>query len=291
MRIMVAVDLGNEAEAVLERAIPWGARLSASLHLRAVSQMLWEPDEVFGGTETQALAQEWERRRSREASRLGELGAQIPEPLRGEHDILQGSAAAALLAAARDFDVVIVGTHGRQGLERLFLGSVAERVVREAPVPVVVVPLASEPILASGPLRAVCPVDAASPDLTALKRLHAWMGGAVELHVVYALADLRLSQEIGMDLQADSPDTHPHRVWADRQLRAALEAASLDAQVHFVLSMGNNPAADLALYMDAQQADVVAMPTRGRTGLSRVAFGSVAERLVRFAHVPTLVVR
>jgi universal stress protein A len=41
-------------------------------------------------------------------------------------------------ARERAMDVVVLGTHGRQGLERLLLGSVAERVVREAPCPVIV---------------------------------------------------------------------------------------------------------------------------------------------------------
>lgn len=47
-------------------------------------------------------------------------------------------------AADRRFDLVVVATHGRTGVRRLVLGSVAERVVREATVPVLVVPAAAE---------------------------------------------------------------------------------------------------------------------------------------------------
>jgi nucleotide-binding universal stress UspA family protein len=55
--------------------------------------------------------------------------------------IVPGDAAGELvrLARARPFDLVIVGTHGRRGVKRLVLGSVAERVVREAPCAVLVV--------------------------------------------------------------------------------------------------------------------------------------------------------
>ncbi len=55
--------------------------------------------------------------------------------------VIPGDAAGELvrLARARPFDLVVVGTHGRRGLKRLVLGSVAERVVREAPCAVLVV--------------------------------------------------------------------------------------------------------------------------------------------------------
>jgi nucleotide-binding universal stress UspA family protein len=55
-----------------------------------------------------------------------------------------GPPAEEILAAAREHDsgLVVMGTHGRQGLSRLLLGSVAERVVRASPVPVLTVPLA-----------------------------------------------------------------------------------------------------------------------------------------------------
>jgi nucleotide-binding universal stress UspA family protein len=43
------------------------------------------------------------------------------------------------IAEERDVDVIVVGSHGRTGLERLFLGSVSEHVVRHAPCPVLVV--------------------------------------------------------------------------------------------------------------------------------------------------------
>ena len=52
-----------------------------------------------------------------------------------------GSPAAEIIAAARDLraDLVCVGTHGRTGLAHLFLGSTAEKVVRESPCPVLTV--------------------------------------------------------------------------------------------------------------------------------------------------------
>ena len=291
MDMMVAVDLAEQPEAVLTRALPWAARLGAHIHLRAVSRMLWEPDEVFGGTETQALAQEWERRRRNEEHVLAQLADQIPDRHRGQHEILHGSAVHTLLGAGAQFDCMAVGTHGRTGLQRLFLGSVAEQVVRQSTLPVLVLPFASEPALEQGPMKIVVPVDAAEPSLSAALKIRSWLGDNAQLHVVYALADLRLSQEIGMAVTSDTPDTHPHRAWAQTRLWDALRDAGLEAAVHFVLALGNNPGQEIATFADAYQADAVVMPTHGRKGLGRVAFGSVTERVLRLAHAPLWVIR
>jgi len=58
-----------------------------------------------------------------------------------ETDIVQGSPAREIVSAARDedCDLIVMGTHGRSGVDRLLLGSVAERVVRSAPIPVLTV--------------------------------------------------------------------------------------------------------------------------------------------------------
>lgn len=290
MDLMVALDLSGDPREVLQRALPWAARLTARVHLRAVSRMQWEPDEVFGGTETQALAQEWERRRDAEVKTLRKLAADVPSPMQGEHQVITGSPVPALIHAATGFDLLVVGTHGRQGLERWFMGSVAEHVLRESPVPVLVTPLASEPVLPEGPMRVVCPVDAAAPKLSAVAQVRQWLGPDVDLHLIYALSDLRLSEEIGLSPTIETPDDHPHRRWAEEQLRASLAEINVEAAVHFILSAGNNPAEEIATFAAAWQADAIAMPTHGRTGLTRMFVGSVAERLVRNARCPCLVV-
>ena len=59
------------------------------------------------------------------------------------HVLLEGDAAAEIVRYAKDagIDQIVLGTHGRTGLERLLMGSVAERVMREAPCSVLVVKL------------------------------------------------------------------------------------------------------------------------------------------------------
>jgi nucleotide-binding universal stress UspA family protein len=90
---------------------------------------------------TEVLAESKQDLAEREAFRLRTLG--IPaEPL----TVTSGSAHEAILRVAKERGVslIVMGTHGRSALGRAILGSVADRVVRQATVPVVLVPLVRE---------------------------------------------------------------------------------------------------------------------------------------------------
>ena len=70
---------------------------------------------------------------------LAKLGhGRIPAAVRYETLVVSGDPAEQILNTARglDADLIVIGTHGRKGLGHLVLGSVAERVVRESPAPV-----------------------------------------------------------------------------------------------------------------------------------------------------------
>ena len=71
---------------------------------------------------------------------LEQLMATVPEPHQGRILIRRGSAAEQICEAAGDgYEMVVVSTQGRTGLSHMLIGSVAERVVRHAPIPVLVV--------------------------------------------------------------------------------------------------------------------------------------------------------
>jgi nucleotide-binding universal stress UspA family protein len=69
------------------------------------------------------------------------------------HVLLEGDAGAEIARYAADagIDVIVIGTHGRTGVDRLVMGSVAERVMREAPCSVLVVKLPKGVVMASAP--------------------------------------------------------------------------------------------------------------------------------------------
>lgn len=292
MNIMTAVDLTHEAKEVVERAIPWAVRLGGKVHLRTVSSLDWGAVSAFGG-ENQMLASEWARWREEEAQALTELNEMVPEPMRGTCEVLTGPPGPALVREAAGFDAAILGTHGRRGVERAFLGSVAERVVRRAPIPVFVVPLAAPPIASTGPLKVVLPMAARYPEIAAAKRIHAWLGLQAEMVVVHALMDLTLSQELGIiKTPITTVEDHPHTPMARQRIKNVFEQSGLPpAPLHFILATGVNPAAEVIKLAESEGADLIAMPTHGRRGMGRVAFGSVTERVVRLSTMACCVVR
>ncbi|MCL6500016.1 MAG: universal stress protein [Firmicutes bacterium] len=137
-RILVAVDLGETTEATCATAAELARSYGAEL-------IFFHVYDVAGFEELQReapslyLDQVLENLRMQIRSRLVEL--ELPVRFRVEV-VPDGPVAQAIVDAAERFgaDLIVMGTHGRTGLQRVLLGSVAEGVLRRSPVPVVVVP-------------------------------------------------------------------------------------------------------------------------------------------------------
>jgi nucleotide-binding universal stress UspA family protein len=135
-RILVPTDFGEPAQRALEIAIELAGKLGASVTLLHVypivfpvsydEELTWPLEQIekaAGKTLEAHLAKAKQRNASCEAI------------------LKAGSAAVEIVSVARQLkaDLIVMGTHGRRGVSHLMLGSVAERVVRTAPVPVLTV--------------------------------------------------------------------------------------------------------------------------------------------------------
>jgi nucleotide-binding universal stress UspA family protein len=149
-RILVPVDFSPHAERAFGYATTLAQRFTAMLGLVHVVEdpfatgawnnevLLPDVDELFEGLIANAQRQLAPRRRS--AVALG---------LAAETAVIAGRPAPAIVEHANEggFDLIVMGTHGRTGLSHVVMGSVAERVVRTAPCPVLTVH-AAEPAVA-----------------------------------------------------------------------------------------------------------------------------------------------
>lgn len=137
-KLLLAVDLADSAEHVVDLVAPWAERLGAVVDLLHVTPMIAPVPEV-PDAEIQALMI-WEMQRAEgiRKDRLNELLRRLPEGRRGEGLAIVGPIAATIVEEAARYDLVAVASHGRTGLQRVWLGSVAERVVRSCPKPVLV---------------------------------------------------------------------------------------------------------------------------------------------------------
>jgi nucleotide-binding universal stress UspA family protein len=266
-RILVPADCGPCGAAAYHRALPLARRFGAELHLVHVQcpQDAVDDDPVVF---------------------LPPFPADVHVV---EAEVTGESVAAALVDYAWDHDVslAVVGTHGRRGFAHLFLGSVAELVVREAPCPVLTVHADAEDHAVR---RVLVPVDFSgrSDDAVRYARALADLSGA--------RVDLLHAVDTGFE-----PDVYgvgmlwhealPSIVERCRAAMAETAEALLGERAGDLHVEVASPAAAVLHAVERLGADLVVMATHGRTGLKRFALGSVAEKVVQHAPCPVLVVK
>jgi nucleotide-binding universal stress UspA family protein len=135
--ILVAVDLGEHTKAVLDYAAELIAKLGARAHvLHSVDWPLLGAE--LPGVSDAAMAEIKERKRQE----LAGLAAAHPGVLQAGSGMLREGDPRAVIPATAvelDADLIVMGTHGRRGISRWLLGSVAESVARTASCPVLLV--------------------------------------------------------------------------------------------------------------------------------------------------------
>jgi nucleotide-binding universal stress UspA family protein len=199
------------------------------------------------------------------------------------------SPALALLDYARDHgvDLVVMGTAGRRGLARFFLGSVAEELVQSAHLPVLTVPCHDAPV--RGPV--LLPVDYSAGSREALlhgRDLAAERG--VALHVVHVVEwpTSPLPYFGGLVL----PPLSEVLGRAERDLEAFVaEAVGPGVATTVSTRSGGSVAHSIAAHAREVGAGLVVLYSHQRKGLDRVILGSVSEGVVRMAPCPVLTVR
>jgi nucleotide-binding universal stress UspA family protein len=137
-RILVPMDFSPPSDAALEYARNVAARYGASLHLLHVAE---DPYRAFYSAEVFVPQIEGLREEilSDTAKRLNDqLRPSDVSELHATAESVIGTPATSIVeyAGGRDIDLIVMGTHGRGGMAHLLMGSVAERVVRMAPCPV-----------------------------------------------------------------------------------------------------------------------------------------------------------
>ena len=141
-RILVPTDFSPASDAALAQARELAAALGASLRLAHVfeepfvASAMGADGQMFLPAEMRSLAVSGAEGRLKER-----LEATIDTSLGHEAVVLTGPVAGTIVdyAQGHAVDLIVMGTHGRSGVAHLLLGSVAEKVVRTAPCPVLTV--------------------------------------------------------------------------------------------------------------------------------------------------------
>jgi len=142
--ILVPTDFSEQAQAAVRVAADLSRAHHAGITLLHVHELTtFELPEGYVSnmpSELGRVHEELNQRLAESEQELRSLGVQ-----RVETRVLNGAVVDEIVKYASDFDYVVIGTHGRSALERLFLGSVAQKVLERASCMVVVVRSAQEP--------------------------------------------------------------------------------------------------------------------------------------------------
>ena len=232
---------------------------------------------------------------TREAERI--LGEQI-----GAVAELRGLPSRALVVAGDPFDgilraaasteagLIVMGAHRKQLLRDVFVGTTIERVIRTAPVPVLMV---NEEV--DQPYRtALASVDLSEPSVNAIRTGKALgLPGGAQLALVHAFVPLGKGQMFHAGLSQDTIDGYVanERVRASKELAEFLEANGLDDHGQPVRVVEEGAPVEVISKAVAQvKPDVLIIGTHGRTGIAKILLGSVTEEVLRSLDIDILAV-
>ena len=283
--ILCPVDLSD----ISARALAWAVRLAqrhgGHVHVTEVLDLALSP--VPGEPFVIALPDEVKDRARRALATFAQPAIATG---RATVSVCEGPVVEEVLrqAEALAADLIVMGTHGRGGFERLALGSVAEKILRRAPCPVLAVPPASapEPHI---PFRTVlCPTDfseastaaavyardLARDESTTLTLLHVFEWALGDVHDTGPIETLK------ENLRADAQDR------LDR-LAAAVAAGGTPPTT---LLVEGKPRRVIPAVAQDQQADLIVMGLSGRGAIDRAVLGSTTHHVIREGVCPVLTV-
>ena len=197
------------------------------------------------------------------------------------------------LAEQLPADVLVMGTHGRSGFERLFLGSVTEKVLRSTRVPVMTVP---PPVTQPGPSlykTILCPLDFSDASTRALDYALALAREAdarlILLHVIEGLLGEGGGSEMGHLSVAEFSRYLEEDAVA--QLTAVVpERARFWCKPEERVTRGRAYREILKVAKD-EGVELIVMGVQGKGALTRLVFGSTTHHVIREAGCPVLTIR
>jgi nucleotide-binding universal stress UspA family protein len=300
-KILVPLDGSELAESALPFALSLAERSEGEVHLVQVAATL-QPFALFEETEVEGSG--WlEEARARSGEYLKEVQARIQEAggsATVHTRVLSGRPVPAIhgFILKEGIDQVVMTTHGRGRLQRMWLGSVADGVLRSVPAPVFLwrgseegkVDLKTRPTLGRI-LVALDGSDMARAMVPWAEELARLLGARLFLVGVLP-TEVRFGSPYIPHAAAEEASRGARRLWLETHLeRVAQEIRSRGMDVEHALVAG--PDAHVGILMERERtgADVVALSTHGRGPGTRALLGSVADKVIRGSEGHVLVHR
>ncbi len=291
--IVVGVDFSPSSDVAATSAANLARRHRARLHLVYAGAV---PDISPHGRETY-FSEAVRAMNNAEFKHAREQLTALSHRLAGDEleivtAVIDGPPAAAIEKAAKELkaDLVVVGSHGRTGAERLFLGSVAERILRIAPCSVLV---ARTPFLQTGARRVLVPIDFTDATDATLAVLPSMVAEEAEVELFHVWGPLDATMYASAWVLTGGIENLRKQLGDGADKQAARHLAELEAhgvRARFFNEEGH-AREKILQRLEHQPYDLVVMGSHPRGRLPRWLLGSVAERVIRHTAISALVVR
>jgi nucleotide-binding universal stress UspA family protein len=293
-KILVPLD-GSE---LAEVALPYAEELAG--RLGSEGTLLYVSESAEG--QYHRIPQFYMEETAKATRRGAERYLEKPEgkAIKVESAVLVGHPADEIVAYAdkEDIGLIVMATHGRSGIKRLALGSVAEKVVRTAKQPVALIRAkgARPDVREKGMLnKALVPLDGSKESeavIPYIEELASKLKGEVVLLQVLAQTYHVITGGEGIsEIPYTDEEMEPLRASAGDYLKTVaggLEGKGITTRSEVRVGA---VAEEIIKLADELYVDMVAMSTHGRSGVSRWAFGSIADKVLHAGNTPLLLVR
>jgi nucleotide-binding universal stress UspA family protein len=290
--IMLPVDGSHFSELALPLAVRVAERSNARIHIVRVHTPSVPTPESIVSESYEDLVRDWEGDALRVAlERATTSGVQATSQL------LDGPIVYALqrYIEAASIDLVVMSTHGRSGIKRAVLGSVAEQCVRKTQVPILLLrPRGDDDVLPRHFVdwqRIMVPLDGTEASEAVLPQAvtFAQLTGA-ELVLTRAVT---VPFDISITISPEGLDDYAARMHSEAAtyLHTVLLTLPADVKAKYQTITGERASDAILRCAQAENADLIAMATHGRSGWARIAVGSVAETVLHKSATPVLLIK
>ena len=189
-------------------------------------------------------------------------------------------------------DLIVMGTHGRRGIEHLFMGSVAEEVVRLAENPVLTVRKSDDLMPIASKKKILVPIDFSIHSKTALKyalkiaptynaKLQLLHVVEESIHPAFYASGINSIFEINSQLKSRSKEVI-------REMLDSVGGKEVETDIFVVEGRASS---EIIKFAEEKSSDLIIISTHGLTGIEHLLLGSVTEKVVRMAKCPVLTVK
>lgn len=295
-RILLPLDGSGLAEQILP-LVEWAAAgFGSSVELLQIVQAKSIAEEAaWRGSKIKEVEADTIQKAGRY---LSELSRNIRiDPKKVSRQVVIGDIPEAILASAgpTDSSLIAMSTHGRSGVRRFLLGSVAGKILNASNNPILLYsPIEDNKSRGKLQIRnLIVPLDGSELAEAVLPYVHDF-AKALNLNVIllrvveppYSYMDYSEYSSMPVDFEKEKLDEA--KVYLEQKASRLGQLGLKEAMVSFVVGKAADEIIDLA---KNTPSSMIAISTHGRSGLGRWALGSVADKVVRSADVPVLIVR